>query len=132
MSVAEKVAAANQKVMDIFLNGRPVWTDVKPAIEAVEGMEKNLILVPGPPIEAKDLPIPLKTAVSGAAVHDGLAKDVDEAWEMVLRGEIRIAPSQDYNCGNAASSVMSASMPVFVVEDKYSGGKGYCVPLFFF
>ena len=113
MSVPEKVALANQKVIDIMTKGRPVWTDVKPALEAVPGMEPNLILVPGPPIEAKDLPIPLKTAVCGAACHDGLAKNVDEAWEMVLRGEIRIAPSQDYNCGNAASSVMSASMPVF-------------------
>ncbi|MDO4414712.1 MAG: DUF1116 domain-containing protein [Erysipelotrichaceae bacterium] len=128
MTVAEKVAAANQKVMDIMTNGRPVWIDVRPAIEAVPGMEKNLILVPGPTIRPEDLPIPLKTAVSGAAVHDGLAENIDEAWEMVMRGEIRIAPSQDYNCGNAASSVMSASMPVFVVEDKYSGGRGYCVP----
>ena len=128
MTVPEKVAAANAKVIEIMTKGRPVWTDVLPALEAVPGMEPNLILVPGPPIEPKDLPIPLKTAVCGAACHDGLAKNVDEAWEMVLRGEIRIAPSQDYNCGNAASSVMSASMPVFVVEDKTNGGKGFCVP----
>ncbi len=128
MTVAEKVTQANQKVMDMMTNGRPVWTDVRPAIDVVPGMERNLILVPGPTIPAEELPIPLKTAVCGAAVHDGLAKNVDEAWEMVLRGEIKTAPSQDYNCGNAASSVMSPSMPVFVVEDKYSGGKGYCVP----
>ena len=128
MTVPEKVAAANAKVIEIMTKGRPVWTDVLPALEAVPGMEPNLILVPGPPIEPKDLPIPLKTAVCGAACHDGLAKNVDEAWEMVLHGEIRIAPSQDYNCGNAASSVMSASMPVFVVEDKTNGGKGFCVP----
>ncbi len=128
MTVAEKVAAANARVIEIMTKGRPVWTDVRPALEAVPGMEPNLILVPGPPIEPKDLPIPLKTAVCGAACHDGLAGNVDEAWEMVLRGEIKIAPSQDYNCGNAASSVMSASMPVFVVEDKTNGGKGFCVP----
>ena len=47
MSVPEKVALANQKVIDIMTKGRPVWTDVKPALEAVPGMEPNLILVPG-------------------------------------------------------------------------------------
>ena len=128
MTVPEKVAAANKRVIDIMTKARPVWTDIKPALEAVPGMEPNLILIPGPPIKAEDLPIPLKTAVCGAACHDGLAKNVDEAWEKVLKGEIRIAASQDYNCGNAASSVMSASMPVYVVEDKNTGEKGYCVP----
>ena len=128
MTVGEKVAAANRKVLDIMTKARLVWTDVKPAIEAVPGMERNLILIPGPPIEPEDLPIPLKTAVCGAAIHDGLAKTMDEAWEMVLKREIRIGSSQNYNCGNAASSVMSPSMPVFVVEDRTNGGTGYCVP----
>lgn len=128
MTPGEKVNKANRQVLDIMTKARLVWTDVKPAIEAVPGMERNLILIPGPPIEPEDLPIPLKTSVCGAAVHDGLAATVEEAWEMVLKREIRIAPSQDYNCGNAASSVMSSTMPVFVVEDKTSGGTGYCVP----
>ena len=128
MTVGEKVAAANRKVLDIMTKARLVWTDVKPAIEAVPGMERNLILIPGPPIEPEDLPVPLKTAVCGAAIHDGLAKSMEEAWEKVLKREIRIGSSQNYNCGNAASSVMSSSMPVFVVEDKTSGGTGYCVP----
>ena len=35
MTVPEKVAAANAKVIEIMTKGRPVWTDVKPAIEAV-------------------------------------------------------------------------------------------------
>ena len=128
MSVKEIVNKANKKVLEIFTKAQLVWTDVKPALEAVEGMKKNLILIPGPPIEAKDLPIPLKTAVCGAAIHDGLATNMEEAWEKVLAGEIEIDASQNYNCANAASSVMSASMPVFVVEDKNAKGKGYCVP----
>ena len=128
MSVKEKVNQANKKVLDIFTKAQLVWTDIKPALEVVEGMKKNLILIPGPKIEAKDLPIPLKTSVCGAAVHDGLASTIEEAWEMVLAGKIEIDSSQNYNCANAASSVMSASMPVFVVEDKTSKGRGYCVP----
>ncbi len=128
MTVPEQIKEANEKVMDILLHARPVWTDVRPAIEVVPGMTANTVLIPGPPIEVERLPIPLRTAVSGAAVHEGLAKNLDEAWEMVLRREIQVKASQDYNCANAASSVMSASMPVFVVEDQVYGGKGFCVP----
>ena len=42
MTVPEKVAAANAKVIEIMTKGRPVWTDVLPALEAVPGMEPNL------------------------------------------------------------------------------------------
>ncbi len=128
MTVPEQIAQANEKVIHIFTAARPVWTDVRPAIDVVPGMTKTTVMIPGPPIAACDLPIPLKTSVSGAVVHEGLAKNIDEAWQMVLAGEIQIQSSQDYSCANAASSVMSASMPVFVVEDKTSGGTGYCVP----
>ena len=128
MTVEERINEANGKVMDMFLNGRPVWTDVRPALEVVPGMKKNLILHPGPPIDKEHIVFPLKNSISGAAVHEGLAKNVDEAWNMVLSGEIEIAPAQEYSCGCAAAMVMSASMPVIVVEDKYSGGKGYSTP----
>ena len=121
MTVREQVEAANRKVADIFTKARPIWRDVRPAIEVIPGMAKNLILIPGPPIAPEDLPIPLKTAASGAAVHEGLAKTVDEAWQMILRGEIKVDAAQNYNCSNAASMATSASMPVFVVTDETSG-----------
>ena len=46
MTVPEKVAAANQRVIEIMTKARPVWTDVRPALEVVPGMEKNLIMIP--------------------------------------------------------------------------------------
>ena len=79
MTVPEQIKLANDKVMDIFLNARPVWTDVRPAIEVVPGMTANTVLIPGPPIAAENLPIPLRTAVSGAAVHEGLDTQLGEA-----------------------------------------------------
>ncbi len=128
MTIEERINAANAKVMDIILNGRPVWVDVQRAIDVVPGMKKNLILHPGPPIEKDKIVFPIKNAISGAAVHEGLASNIAEAWEKVLSGEIEIAPSQNYACSCAASMVMSASMPVIVVEDKTSGGHGFSTP----
>ena len=39
MTIEQRVNEANQKVMDILLNGRPVWKDVRPALEAIPGYD---------------------------------------------------------------------------------------------
>lgn len=128
MTIEELINSANDRVMKIILNGRPVWKDVMPAIQVVPGMKKNLILHPGPPINKTDPVFPMKNSISGAVVHEGLAKNLDQAWQMVLSGEITIAPAQDYACSCAAGMVMSSSMPVIVVEDQCSGSLGFSTP----
>lgn len=125
MTIEQKVNEANQKVLDILLNGRPVWTDVRPALDAIPGMTKNTILAAGPPLPAEKIAPPIRTSICGAAVHEGLADSPEQAWQMVLNGEILVKPSQDYACGCAACMVVSASMPVIVAEDPVFGGRGF-------
>ena len=125
MTIEQRVNEANQKVMDILLNGRPVWKDVRPALEAIPGMTRESILVAGPPLPAEKITQPIRTSICGAAVHEKLAVSLDEAWQMVLDGRIKIKPAQDYACGCAACMVVSATMPVIVAEDPVYGGKGY-------
>lgn len=125
MTIEQKVNEANQKVLDILLNGRPVWTDVRPALDAIPGMTKNTILAAGPPLPAEKIAPPIRTSICGAAVHEGLADSPEQAWQMVLNGEILVKPSQDYACGCAACMVISASMPVIVAEDPVFGGRGF-------
>ncbi len=126
MSAERRIDEANKKVMNILMNARPIWKDIQQAIDVIPGMTKQTVLIPGPPIAADRLPIPLKTSVCGAVIHEGLAKDMESAWEMVLKGKIRVEPAQDHDCSCAASMVTSASMPVFVVEDRIFKGRGYC------
>ena len=102
MTIEQRVNEANQKVMDILLNGRPVWKDVRPALEAIPGMTRESILVAGPPLPAEKITQPIRTSICGAAVHEKLAVSLDEAWQMVLDGRIKIKPAQDYACGGAA------------------------------
>lgn len=128
MDRKERISLANAKAMDILLNAKPAWTDVCPAIECIPGMTPNLILVAGPPISPDQMPLPVKTSVCGAAVHEGLACTMEEAWDKVLAGEIKTAPAQDYSCGCGAAMATSASMPVIVCEDRKFGGKGFCAP----
>jgi hypothetical protein len=70
--------------------------------------------------------MPVKTAICGAAVYEGLAKDAHEAWQKASDGDIIIASGQDFNCPCGAAMATSASMPVIVCEDKIYGGKGFC------
>lgn len=125
MTIEEKVNAANARVMEMLTQARPKWTDVQPALTAIPGMTETTVLVPGPPLAADRLTPPIRTSVCGAVVHEKLAKTKEEAWELVLRGEITVAPAQDYRCGCAACMVVSASMPVITAEDPVFGGRGY-------
>lgn len=125
MDIKKKIETANQKAVEIFTKARPVWTKVVPAIDVIPGMTKNKILVAGPQIAVEEITIPVRTAVCGAAVHEGLAKTTEEAWEKVQSGEILVDSAQNYNCGCSASMATSASMPVIVCEDPVYGGVGY-------
>lgn len=125
MTIEERVNAANAKVLEIMTKGHPVWVDVRPALEVIPGMTKNMIFMPGPTITMDRLTPPLRSSVCGAAIHEGLAATKEQAWEMVMRGDIQVVSSQTYNVGNAACMVTSASMPVIVVEDKTYGGRGF-------
>lgn len=55
MTVEQQVNAANERVLEILIKARPVWTDVKPALQAIPGMTKTTILVPGPPLPVEKL-----------------------------------------------------------------------------
>ena len=125
MTVEQRVDEANAKVLEILTKGRPVWTDVRPAIEVIPGMTKTTVLTPGPGATPEKMTPPQRTSVCGAVMHEGLASSREEAWAMVERGEIQTVSSQTMNTGNAACMVTSASMPVIVVEDRIYGGKGF-------
>lgn len=124
----EKINQANAYVVKVFETAKPVWTDVQPAGKVIPGMKENTVLVAGPPIEAERRVPPVKTAICGAAVHEGLAKTTDEAWNMVLSGEIEVKPAQDYFTACGAAQAVTSSMPVNVAEDPVFGGKGFCAP----
>ena len=125
MTIEQRVDAANARVLEIMTKGRPVWVDVRPAIDVIPGMTKTTILTPGPGIDPDRVTPPQRTSICGAVLHEGLANSMEEAWIMVERGEIQLVSSQTMNVGNAACMVTSASMPVIVVEDKIFGGRGF-------
>jgi hypothetical protein len=124
--VSARIEAANQGALGVIVNAQPTWVDVVPAREFIPGFTENLILFSGPPLDPRRALKPVRTAISGAAVHEGLAKGLDAAWQMVLGGEIVVAPALDHLSAGGAALPVTASMPVQVVEDPVTKSRACC------
>lgn len=124
--VQERIEAANKKVMEIILNGQPTLLDIGVAEEVIPGMTKKTILHAGPPIKWEKMSGPLKGAVIGALIYEGLAVDEKEATELAASGEISYDPCHHHNTVGPMAGVVSASMPVWILQNKTYGNHSYC------
>jgi len=124
--VQERIEAANKKVMEIILNGQPTLLDIGVAEEVIPEMTKKTILHAGPPIKWEKMSGPLKGAVIGALIYEGLAADEKEATKLAASGEISYDPCHHHNTVGPMAGVVSASMPVWILQNKKYGNYSYC------
>ncbi len=124
--VQERIEAANKKVMKIILNGQPTLLDIGVAGEVIPGMTKKTILHAGPPIKWEKMSGPLRGAVVGALIYEGLAVDEKEATKLAASGKISYAPCHHHNTVGPMAGVVSASMPVWILQNKKYGNYSYC------
>ncbi|CRK81886.1 DUF1116 domain-containing protein [Neobacillus massiliamazoniensis] len=123
--IAEKIEAANKEAVERIINSQPVLIGFDQAINVVPGMTKKMILHAGPPITWEKMNGPMKGAVTGALVFEGLAKDLEEAAELAASGEITFSPCHEHNCVGSMAGVTSASMFMHIVENKTYGNIAY-------
>lgn len=116
---------ANQHTLDKMMTARPVLTGVAPARAVIPGMRDNLILHAGPPITWARMTGPLRGAVIGALLFEGLAATEAEAIAMVERGEVDFAPCHEHAAVGPMAGVTSASMQVYVVENVTHGNRAF-------
>jgi len=124
--VQERIEAANKKVMEIILNGQPTLLDIGVAEEVIPRMTKKTILHAGPPIKWEKMSGPLRGAVIGALIYEGLAVDENEATKLAASGEISYDPCHHHNTVGPMAGVVSASMPVWILQNKTYGNYSYC------
>jgi hypothetical protein len=124
--VQERIEAANKKAMEIILNGQPILLDIGIAEEVISGMAKKTILHAGPPIKWGKMSGPLRGAVIGALIYEGLAIDEKEAIKLAASGEISYSPCHHHNTVGPMAGVVSASMPVWILQNKKYGNYSYC------
>ncbi|MEU0468359.1 DUF1116 domain-containing protein [Amycolatopsis sp. NPDC006131] len=118
---------ANDAAVAAMLAVDPILVDVAPALEALPGMTPHTILVSGAPLKWAQYTGGQRRAVLGAAVFEGLADSLAEADALLHEGKIIVRPCHDHGCVGSVTGVTSASMPVWVVEDPVTGGRGHCL-----
>ena len=119
------IDSANQVAVERMMSARPMLKGLAAAREVVPGMKANLLLHAGPPIEWSRMSGPLRGAVIGALLYEGLARDEAQAVAMVERGEVEFAPCHEHSAVGPMAGVTSASMLVYVVENATHGNRAF-------
>jgi hypothetical protein len=119
------IDAANRTAVERMMAARPILTGLEPARSVIPGMKDNLVLHAGPPIEWERMSGPLRGAVIGALLYEGLATDEKGAVGMVEAGEVEFAPCHHHGSAGPMAGVISASMEVYVIENPTHGNQAY-------
>jgi hypothetical protein len=119
------IEKANQTAVERMMSARPMLTGVSVARDVIPEMQENLILHAGPPIEWDRMSGPLRGAVIGALLFEGLAKNEKQATGMVESGEVTFEPCHHHNTVGPMAGVISASMAVYVIENLTHGNHAY-------
>jgi hypothetical protein len=125
IAAGPRTAGATATSVNRLATAHPHWVDVRPAREVL-GLGRNEFLHAGPPIAWGDASGPLRGALAGAMVYEGLAADVTQAERIAAGGGITLAPCHSRGAVGPMAGVVSASMPMFVLEDTEHGGRAYC------
>lgn len=116
---------ANQTAVEKMMSARPMLTAVATARDVVPDMRDNLLMHAGPPIEWERMSGPMRGAVIGALLFEGLAKDEESAVQMVEAGEVDFEPCHHHNTVGPMAGVTSASMKMYVLENSTHGNKSF-------
>jgi len=121
-----KIEEANQEAVSRIQKARPELIDVAIAGEAVPGMKRNMILHAGPPVTWEKMCGPMKGAVIGGLILEGLARTRQEAEVLAASGDILFEPCHHHSSVGPMAGVVTWSMPVWVLENKTFGNRAYC------
>ena len=120
------IDAANVEAARRILAARPTVVGIGRAIDVVPGMARDLVLHAGPPVTWEKMCGPMRGAVIGGLMFEGLAKNPAEAEALAASGTIRFDPCHHHDAVGPMAGVMTASMPVWIVRNEAFGNTAYC------
>ncbi len=119
------IDSANTTAVTRMMEARPILKGVASARDVIPGMKDNLFLHAGPPIEWARMSGPLRGAIIGAMLFEGVAASEAEAVSMVERGEVEFDACHHHGTVGPMAGVTSASMKVYVIENAEHGNKSF-------
>jgi hypothetical protein len=120
----ELIDSANVEAFARLTSGDAFLIDCRPAGEAF-GLPERLVLHAGPPLEWAAMCEPVQAAVLCAMRYEGWASDDDSAARLLARQEVQLAPCHHWSAVGPMTGIITASMPVFVVENRVYGNRAY-------
>ncbi len=121
-----RIEAANKEALSRILAAQPSLVGMSTAGEAIPGMTKTTILHAGPPITWEKMCGPMKGAVMGGLIYEGLAKDLEEAEALAASGKITFDSCHHHNAVGPMAGIVTYSMPVWHIVNKTFGNDAYC------
>ncbi|WP_426566903.1 DUF1116 domain-containing protein [Angustibacter sp. McL0619] len=119
-------AAANATALERVLSAGAELVDVVPASEAL-ALAPGTFLHAGPPIGWDRASGPLRGALIGAMVLEGLADDPEPAQRRLEAGDgITLSPCHHHGAVGPMAGVISPSQWGFVLRDPVHGGTAFC------
>jgi len=119
------IDTANRTAVERMMSARPILQTVARARDVVPGMRDNLLLHAGPPISWERASGPMRGAIVGALIYEGLARDWAGAEALVTSGAVALEPCHEHSAVGPMAGVISPSMAVYVVENVTHGNQSY-------
>ncbi len=119
------IAAANAAALARLLAAKPVITGIGRAGEVIPGMRRDLVLHAGPPVTWERMCGPMRGAVIGGLIYEGLAAHPDEAAALAASGRISFEPCHHHRAVGPMAGIVTASMPVWIIENTAFGNRAF-------
>jgi uncharacterized protein DUF1116 len=116
---------ANAAAIKRILGATPVLIGIGRARDVIPGMDEDLLLHAGPPLEWDRMSGPVRGAVIGALLYERRARTRAEAAGLVTSGRIRFDPCHHHGTVGPMAGVVSPSMPVYIVENAAGATRAY-------
>ena len=97
--IAQHINEANKIAVERLMSVQPVLTDIDTALNVLPGMTPHTILHSGPPITWRRMCDPMKRAVKGALILEGLAKD-DKSAEKLMKSKTTHSVTRPHPLGS--------------------------------
>ena len=97
MTLGEKINQANAEALKRILGAQPTLVGMGTAGEDIPGMTKKTILHAGPPVTWDKMCGPVRGAIIGGLIYEGLASNKEEAEKLAASGEITFDSCHHHN-----------------------------------
>ena len=118
--------AANALALERMLAAEAALVDVRPAAEAL-GLERGQFLHAGPPVTWERASGPMRGALVGAVLLEGLADTPEAAERLLASGDgVTWEPCHHRGAVGPMAGVVSPSMWMFELRDEVHGTTSWC------